>query len=153
MTPRNTYAIGLQPCESMVCKFPPTQSENVGLGERNQRLLELRPLDHLQRICGTNGCPDPGATIRQLLRRKSMRYHTIKTTFSERNGRRGRFVGPVSPMAGYKKASVARSIPRRVNRSTADRRWNTAPRLSQHYASPVQSARRRHAGSAAFSQE
>jgi hypothetical protein len=23
MTPRNTYAIGSQPCETMVCKFPP----------------------------------------------------------------------------------------------------------------------------------
>jgi hypothetical protein len=81
MTPRNTYAIGLQPCESMVCKFPPTQSENVGLGERNQCLLELRPLDYLQRICGTNGYSDPGATIRPLFRPKSMRYRTIKTTY------------------------------------------------------------------------
>src|SRR6266404_6297375 len=52
MTPRNTDAIGSQPCESMVCKFPPTQSEDAGLGEHNQCLLELRLLDHWQRICG-----------------------------------------------------------------------------------------------------
>jgi hypothetical protein len=52
MTPRNTDAIGSQPCESMVCKFPPTQSEYAGLGEHNQCLLELRLLDHWQRICG-----------------------------------------------------------------------------------------------------
>src|ERR1019366_2147712 len=37
MTPRNTRAIGLQPCESMVCKFPITQSESVDPGGRTRR--------------------------------------------------------------------------------------------------------------------
>jgi hypothetical protein len=55
MTPRNTRAIGLQPCESMVCKFPITQSESVDPGGRTRSLLQMLSLDHLQRICGTNG--------------------------------------------------------------------------------------------------
>jgi hypothetical protein len=44
MTPRNTRAIGLQPCESMVCKFPITQSESVDPGVHTLRYTPDWPL-------------------------------------------------------------------------------------------------------------
>jgi hypothetical protein len=50
-----TASLGLQPCESMVCKFPITHSESVDLGGRTRSLLQLPSLEHLQRICGTDG--------------------------------------------------------------------------------------------------
>src|ERR1017187_9700240 len=57
MTPRNTYAIGRQLCESMACKFPPTSREKLAHGERARW---LPPLHNLRSICGTNGYSDPG---------------------------------------------------------------------------------------------
>jgi hypothetical protein len=76
----------------MVCKFPLPRVKTSVSANVIKCLLELRLLDHLQRICGTNGYSDPGATTSQLFRRESMRYRTIKTTLSARNGRRGRDV-------------------------------------------------------------
>src|ERR1035438_3185754 len=52
MTARNTRAIGLQPCESMVCKFPITQSESVDPGGRTRSLLQMPSRDRLlAKIC------------------------------------------------------------------------------------------------------
>jgi hypothetical protein len=48
MTPRSTYAVAYQPCESMVCKFSPTQRVKLAHVERTRFLLQLPPLCNLQ---------------------------------------------------------------------------------------------------------